>query len=346
MKAALIQRARELGFDDCRVAEAGPARHGEQYRRWLAEGRHGTMAYLERTAEKRLDPRVLLEGARSVVMLAISYGGEPKTGGVGPDGVGIVARYARYDDYHEVIAARLAVLSSAVEAWGGPGTRCLAHIDAGPVLERDFAEQAGLGFIGKHTNLIGRRLGNWFFLASLVTTAVLEPDEAETNHCGSCTRCLKACPTGAITEPFRLDARRCISFLTIELKGSIPEELRPAVGLRIFGCDDCLAVCPWNRFAREGRMLAEHRRSELGALDLMDLLSLDEAGFKRRFSGTPLLRPKRRGFLRNVCVALGNLGDARALPALEKASVDPEPLVAEHARWAVRRIEAGMSLGG
>jgi epoxyqueuosine reductase len=346
VKAALVQRARELGFDDCRVAEAGPARHREQYRRWLAEGRHGTMAYLERTADKRLDPRLLLEGARSVVMLAISYGGGPAVEeGVRERG-GIVARYARHDDYHDVIAGRLAMLASAVEAWGGPGTRCLAHIDAGPVLERDFAEQAGLGFVGKHTNLIGRRLGNWFFLASLVTTAEIEPDESESNHCGSCTRCLAACPTGAITEPFRLDARRCISYLTIELKGSIPEELRPAVGRRIFGCDDCLAVCPWNRFAREGRMLAEHRRVELGALDLVDLLSLDDAGFKRRFAGTPLLRPKRRGFLRNVCVALGNLGDARALPALEKASLDPEPLVAEHARWAIARIESGLSRGG
>ena len=282
---------------------------------------------------------------RSVVLLAVSYGGSPGLEASGPEPRGVVARYARHDDYHDVIAGRLAVLVAAVEEWGGPGTRCVGHIDAGPVLERDFAEKAGLGFIGKHTNLIGRRLGNWFFLASLVTTAAIEPDESESNHCGSCTRCLTACPTGAITEPFRLDARRCISFLTIELKGSIPEELRPAVGNRIFGCDDCLAVCPWNRFAREGRMLASHRRSELGSMDLVGLLSLDEAGFKRRFVGTPLMRPKRRGFLRNVCVALGNIGDQRALPALERASVDSEPLVAEHARWAIARIEAGISSG-
>jgi len=208
------------------------------------------------------------------------------------------------------------------------------------VLERDLAQRAGLGFIGKHTNLISRGLGNWIFLSEIITTLELEVDEPERNRCGTCTRCITACPTGAITAPFQLDARRCISYLTIELKGPIPVELRPAIGNRIYGCDDCLAVCPWNRFAREGQMMKAHARPDLATPDLLELLALDEAGFKRRFAGTAMARTRRRGLLRNVCVALGNAGDERALPALQKASQDAEPLIAEHARWAVGRIEA------
>jgi epoxyqueuosine reductase len=188
-------------------------------------------------------------------------------------------------------------------------------------------------------------LGNWFFLAEVLTTALLEPDAPEANRCGSCARCLAACPTGAITAPFELDARRCISYLTIELKGAIPEDLRPAIGTRIFGCDDCLAVCPWNRFASEARLMAEARLPDLAAPDLLSLLSLDDAGFRQRFSGTPLLRSKRRGLLRNVCVALGNLGDASAIPALVRATEDSEPLVVEHARWALGRLREGPSGG-
>ena len=199
----------------------------------------------------------------------------------------------------------------------GPAeARSLWYVDTGPLLERDLAQRAGLGFIGKHTSLISRKFGNWIFLGEIITTLEIEPDAPEKNHCGSCHRCIDACPTAAITAPFQLDARRCISYLTIELKGPIPEELRPAIGTRIYGCDDCLAVCPWNRFAREGALMRPHYRAELAAPDLIELLSLDEAGFKRRFAGTPILRTKRRGFLRNVCVALGNCGDARALPAL------------------------------
>jgi epoxyqueuosine reductase len=253
-------------------------------------------------------------------------------------GQGLVARYARYEDYHEVLAGRLRQLTEFVNGLGGPGTRSLWYVDTGPLLERDLAQRAGLGFIGKHTNLISRRLGNWFFLAEVLTTLELEPDAPEKNHCGSCTRCLTACPTGAITAPFRLDARRCISYLTIELKGAIPEELRPAIGNRIYGCDDCLAACPWNRFAREGTMMKPHARPELATPDLLELLALDEAGFKARFAGTPMLRTKRRGLQRNVCVALGNTGDERALPALEGAARDVEPLIAEHARWAIDQI--------
>jgi epoxyqueuosine reductase len=181
-------------------------------------------------------------------------------------------------------------------------------------------------------------LGNWIFLAEILTTLELEPDAPEKNHCGNCTRCITACPTNAITAPFQLDARKCISYLTIELKGSIPVELRPAIGNRIYGCDDCLAACPWNRFAREGNLMKPHTRQDLAAPDLIELLQLDDAGFKSRFAGTPMLRTKRRGVLRNVCVALGNVGDETALPFLEKAARDKEPLIAEHAHWAMGQI--------
>ena len=188
-------------------------------------------------------------------------------------------------------------------------------------------------------------MGNWILIGEIITTLELEPDAAEKNHCGRCVRCIAACPTNAITAPFQLDARRCISYLTIELKGSIPVELRPAIGNRIFGCDDCLAVCPWNRFAREGKMMKAHVRPELAAPDLIELLQLDEAGFKSRFAGTPILRTKRRGLRRNVCVALGNSGDESALPALEKAAGEAEPLIAEHAQWAIAQIESRQKIG-
>jgi epoxyqueuosine reductase len=208
------------------------------------------------------------------------------------------------------------------------------------VLERDFAQRSGPGFTGKHTNLISRKLGNWLFLAEILTPCELEPDPPETNHCGKCTRCISACPTQAITAPYQLDARLCISYLTIELKGPIPPELRPLIGNRIYGCDDCLAACPWNRFAREGSMMKPHARPDLAQPHLVELLTLDEPQFKSRFAGSPILRTKRRGMLRNVCVALGNVGNKDALPDLEKATADHEPLVAEHAAWAMAQINS------
>ena len=342
MKAAIQERARELGFDDCRFATAAPPATAPQFEQWLATGRHGEMAYLARNAPKRVDPRQVLPDARSIISLAASYHDAPHA--TQPSHAthfpGLVARYARFDDYHDVLGEKLKSLAQFINELGGPETRSLHYVDTGPILERDVAQRAGLGFIGKHTNLISRRLGNWIFLAEIITTLELPPDAPEKNRCGSCTRCISACPTSAITAPFQLDARRCISYLTIELKGPIPVELRPAVGDRIYGCDDCLAVCPWNRFAREGRLMQAHARPGLASPDLVELLSLDDAGFKRRFHGTPILRAKRRGLLRNVCVALGNIGDASALPALSRASHDPEPLIAEHARWAVEQIEA------
>jgi epoxyqueuosine reductase len=269
---------------------------------------------------------------------AEARGNDPQSAIPNPQS-GIVARYARFDDYHDVLGERLKTLAQFIHRVGGPDTRSLWYVDTGPVLERDFAQRAGLGFIGKHTNLISRRFGNWIFLAEVLTTLALEPDEPEKNRCGTCTRCIAACPTQAILAPFTLDARRCISYLTIELRGSIPLESRRAVGNRIFGCDDCLEACPWNRFAREGRLMTNHARPELDTPDLVELLSLDEAGFQRRFAGTPLWRVKRRGLLRNVCVALGNVGDTSALPALERALKDAEPLVAEHACWAIEEIQ-------
>jgi epoxyqueuosine reductase len=333
MNLALRQRARELGFDDCRVTKANAPESAPRFKQWLAERRHGEMAYLERTAPKRADPQQVLPGARSIITLALSY--HKPNWKSGP-----IARYARYGDYHDLLGERLKQLADFVNQLGGEGTRSLWYVDTGPLLERDLAQRAGLGFIGKHTNLISRRLGNWIFLSEIITTLALEPDAPEKNRCGSCTRCITACPTAAITAPFQLDARRCISYLTIELKGSIPVELRPTIGNRTFGCDDCLAVCPWNRFAREGQLMKSHARPNLAQPDLVELLSLDEAEFKRRFAGTPILRARRRGLLRNVCVALGNIGDQRALPALQQAATETESLVSEHASWAIWQIQA------
>jgi epoxyqueuosine reductase len=338
MKEQIRQRARELGFDDCRFTSAASPETAPNLSDWLAKGAQGEMAWLERNAAKRRDPQLVLPGVKSVIALAISYHDsrpqipDPRTG--------LIARYARHTDYHDALAEPLKVLTRFVDTLGGADTRSLWYVDTGPVLEREFAQRSGIGFVGKHTNVISRRFGNWILLAEILTTLELEPDVAEKNRCGSCTRCITACPTNAITAPFQLDARLCISYLTIELKGSIPEPLRPAIGNRIFGCDDCLAACPWNRFAREGSLMRQHAKPELATPELLELLALDDAQFKARFAGTPLLRTKRHGLLRNVCVALGNVGGREALPALKSAVSDPEPLIAEHAQWAIKQIEA------
>jgi epoxyqueuosine reductase len=339
MKEKIRQRALELGFDDCRFTTAAAPASAVQFQNWLAGKHHGEMAWLERTVPKRTDLQRVLAGARSVITLAVSYEINSPQSTVHSPQSAVVARYARFDDYHDVLSKRLKELTQFVNQLDGAETRSLWYVDTGPVLERDFAQRAGLGFVGKHTNVISRRFGNWILLAEIVTSLKLEPDAPEKNHCGNCTRCIEACPTRAITAPFQIDARLCISYLTIELKGSIPVKLRPAIGNRIFGCDDCLAVCPWNRFAREGKLMKQHARPDLAAPDLIELLQLDEPGFKSRFADTPILRTKRRGLLRNVCVALGNTGDASALPALSQAANDSEPLIAEHARWAMDRIQ-------
>jgi len=376
LKAALVQKAIELGFDACRVTSAEPPASASDFERALAEGRHAEMAWLAKAPEKRADLSRVLPGIRSVVTLAISYHRPAEQEVSGPAGSevvglnrapsgpasvnpdpemasllspslsGVVARYAQHPDYHDLLKEPLRALTEFLDTEARVAQRSLWYVDTGPILERDLAQRAGIGFVGKHTNLISRSLGNWFLLAEILTTADLEPDAPEHNRCGSCTRCLSACPTGALPAPFTLDARRCISYLTIEHRGSIPEDLRPAIGTRIFGCDDCLAACPWNRFARAGAILREHHRADLTQPDLLELLSLDEATFKLRFAGTPLLRTKRRGLLRNVCVALGNVGDPRAIPALTQAAQDPEPLIAEHAAWALRRIRSASPAPG
>lgn len=353
MKESIRSRALELGFDDCRVATSNTPSTRHHFERWIESGQHGAMGYLARNAHKRIDPQQVLPGAKSVACVALNYGRKPSLNPEGqmpghrpPAGdlpsssfTGVTARYACHEDYHDVMGERLRQLSRFMDQLGGEDTRSLWYVDTGPILEREFAQRAGLGFVGKHTNVISRRLGNWILLGEILTTLDLEPDPSEGNRCGTCARCLSACPTNAITAPFQLDARLCISYLTIELKGSIPEALRPVIGNRIFGCDDCLAVCPWNRFASDSNLMQQYQRDDMQAVDLLEFLSLDNATFKQRFRGTPFERTKRRGLLRNVCVALGNTGDEGALPALENASHDPEPLIAEHAQWAMMEIE-------
>jgi len=360
VKEKIREQALALGFDACRFTSAQPPPHSEEFQQWIAEGQHGEMHYLQRNAAKRVSPNLVLPGARSIITLATSYSLVKESADAGEQrdqARGVFARYARFSDYHDVIGERLKELAAFVDRLGTDSitrtrtkdedddegevdqvSRSLWYVDTGPFLERDLAQRAGLGFIGKHTNLISRALGNWIFLSEIITTLELPPDEPERNRCGSCTRCLAACPTSAFVAPFQLDARRCISYLTIELKGSIPVEFRRAIGNRIYGCDDCLAVCPWNRFAREGAMMKEHAMP-LEQVSLIELLSLDDAGFKRRFAGTPMLRTKRRGLLRNACVALGNVGNESALPALQQRLLDSEPLIREHAQWAIDEIQ-------
>ena len=339
LKDKIKVEAARLGFALCGVTTADPPPHHRHYVRWLAEGKAGEMLYLHRQEPKRGDLAQVLPGARSVVCAAFNYSPEdgiapPSSGWVG----GTVARYARFDDYHDLLWERLGALLLFIQTQA-PGANGKVYCDTGPITERDLAMRAGLGWIGKHTNLLSRHLGNWFFLGEIILDVPLPPDAPETTHCGTCARCLPACPTGAITAPYQLDARRCISYLTIELRGSIPAELRPLIGNRIYGCDDCLAACPWNKFAVRSDDPAVAPRADLTAPDLLELLALDDDGFRAKFRNSPIKRTKRRGLLRNVCVALGNIGDPRALPALTRAAEhDPEPLVREHAQWAVEVI--------
>ncbi len=331
VKEELIERARQLGFDSCRVADCAPSSHGEAFRTWLRDGAAGEMQWLERGAEKRCDPQLVLPGARSVIVVAMNYW----QGAAERGSNGRIARYAWGDDYHDVMLDRLPELDAFLVQRGGV-QKC--YVDTGPILERDYAAEAGVGWHGKSTMLVDAKLGTWFFLGEILTTLALEPDSVQPARCGSCTRCITACPTGAITHAHRLDARRCISYLTIELKGSIPLEFRPLIGDRIYGCDTCLDVCPWNRFAAVSRETAFAARPATATMQLRDYLALTEEQFRSLFRGSPIKRIKRRGLLRNVCVALGNVGTPADLPALERAAADPEPLIAEHATWAIARI--------
>ncbi|MEI6561092.1 MAG: tRNA epoxyqueuosine(34) reductase QueG [Verrucomicrobiota bacterium] len=331
MKQELVEFAHSLGFALCRVAPAVPPPHAEAFRQWLAEGCAGEMAWMERNAERRTNPQLVLPEAKSVIVLALNYWqGEGECQGA----QGRIARYAWNEDYHDFIAPKLQQLDAFLQQRGGVQR---SYADTGPVLERDFGALSGAGWHGKSTMLIHPKLGAWFFLAEVLTTLDLPADEPLPDRCGGCTRCMTACPTGAITAPHRLDARHCIAYLTIEHKGSVPEALRPLIGGRIYGCDDCAAACPWNRFAQVSREAAFAARSAV-QLGLRELLALDAAGFREAFRGSPIARIKRRGLLRNVCVALGNTGTREDLPALERAAADLQPLIAEHARWALERI--------
>jgi epoxyqueuosine reductase len=332
-----VALARELGFDSCRVATAAAPAHADEFDDWLKNRAQGEMGYMERNAEKRRDPQKVLRGARSVIVVAMNYW-QGETGDRIPETgkkYGKIARYAWGDDYHDVMAAKLDKIDSFLREVGGE-QKC--YVDTGPILERDYAASAGIGWHGKSTMLVDPKLGTWFFLGEILTTLDLPPDEPQRDRCGTCDRCITACPTGAITAPHRLDARRCISYLTIELKGSIPLELRPLIGDRIYGCDDCLDACPWNRFAEVSRESAFAARKSTTGMALRDYLDLSDEEFRQNFRNSPIKRIKRRGFLRNVCVALGNVGDESDLPALEKAASNPEPLVAEHASWAIEQI--------
>ena len=337
LKPQLLSFVRQIGFDSCRIAACDAPPHATEFREWLRDGAHGEMSYMQRGEEKRCDPQKVLPGAKSIVVLALNYfqGNESRRSQTAA--TGRVARYAWGDDYHDLMAKKLDKIDQFL---GGFGGRQKCYVDTGPILERDHAAQAGIGWHGKNTMLIDERLGTWFFLAEILTTLELPADQPVQDRCGTCERCIKVCPTGAITAPHRLDARRCISYLTIELKGSIPLELRPLIGDRIFGCDDCLDVCPWNRYAQISHETAFSARESTTSMSLREYLELTDAEFRQLFKNSPIKRIKRRGFLRNVCVALGNAGDVSDLPALNRAAADSEPLIAEHARWAIEQIEA------
>jgi len=331
-----------LGFDEVRFAAAAPL-PAEGLRGWLAAGMQADMAWMERTAEKRLDPGLVLEGARSVILLGVNYWPGPRPAG-GP----AWARYALHEDYHDTLRPALAAGGKLVEQIFGVGaTDHRYYVDTGPVLERALAARAGLGFVGKNAMLISRRHGNWLFLAAILTRVELAPDEPVRRRagdagigllCGKCTRCLDACPTQALPRPGVVDARRCVSYQTIENKGAIPRELRAAIGDRVYGCDTCLEVCPWNRFAQVGRTLLLSARHDLADLTLAELLAMTPERFATVFRRTPIKRLKLTGLLRNACVVAGNSGDRALLPALVHLAGHTSPLVRAHAVWAVRRL--------
>ena len=343
LAAALREAALALGFDAIGFAAAEGHPHAEHLAAWLREGRHGTMRWMARDPDRRADPRRVLPGAVTVVSVLASYfrGDWPVEApptGRSPALRGKVARYAWGRDYHGRLKRRLNRLGRSLEKLR-PETRWRAYVDSGPMLDRAWAERAGLGWIGKNANVIRQGAGSWFFLGEIVCDAPLPASEPARNRCGRCARCIPACPTGAIVAPYQVDARRCISYLTIELAGPIPRELRPLIGVRIFGCDDCQEACPWNRFATPtyDPDFAERPRQQTPWL--LPLLAIDVEGFAARYEGTPLMRAGRDRFVRNVAVALGNLGDARAVPALARALHEEATDVGRgHAAWALGRI--------
>jgi len=332
-------KARSLGFSAFGVAPAEAApRSGERLRAWLESGAHGDMIWMEETAGRRASPTALWPEVKSVISLGMSYApaADPLALADHPE-IGRISVYAQGGDYHNVVKKALKALARwLVEE---AGCEFKVFVDTAPVMEKPLAEAAGLGWQGKHTNLVSREDGSWLFLGAIFTTLALEPSNLHPVRCGTCTRCLDACPTDAFPAPFQLDARRCISYLTIEHKGPIPLEFREAIGNRIYGCDDCLAVCPWNRFAEAARAnLAFAPRAELAAPRLADLLALDGASFRQVFSGSPIKRIGRNRMVRNAAMAAGNSGRRELIPALQRLVSDEDAVVAEAASWALARL--------
>jgi epoxyqueuosine reductase len=348
LRESIEEKARELGFSAFGIARADAApESGQRLRQWLDSGAHGDMIWMEETAERRASPTGLWPEVRSVISLGMSYAPASDPLGLAdqPE-IGRISVYAQGADYHDVIKKALKALARWLVETGGSadpgGDSCQlkVFVDTAPVMEKPLAEAAGLGWQGKHTNLVSRSDGSWLFLGAIYTTLDLEPSmEPHPVHCGSCSACLDICPTGAFPAPFQLDARRCISYLTIEHKGAIPLEFREAIGNRIYGCDDCLAVCPWNRFADSARRhQAFVPRAELVAPALADILDLDDAGFRTVFAGSPIKRIGRGRMVRNAAIAAGNSGRAELAPILDRLRADPDPVVAEAAAWALERL--------
>jgi epoxyqueuosine reductase len=341
LKQALRQQAQSLGFDVMRVTTPGAIGNAaERFDTFLEAGRHGDMAWLATTAERRRDPAVLWPEARSVVMLAMNYAPEhdPLTALDDPSR-GVISVYAQGKDYHDIVKAKLKQLASNLAATSGADVK--VFVDTAPVMEKPLAAAAGIGWQGKHTNLVSREHGSWLFLGAIFTTAELAPDAPEPDHCGNCRRCLDACPTDAFPAPYVLDARRCLAYLAIEHKGHIAEEFREPMGNRVFGCDDCLAVCPWNKFAETSREARFHAREQTDNPPLAELLALDDRTFRERFAGTPVKRTGRDRFIRNVLIAAGNSRDTSLLAQVEALLGDDSALVRAMAVWAVRRLSEG-----
>ncbi len=338
LKDKLIAQARAEGFDMARICRPWDVRHvPPRLQAFLDKGYHGQMGWLAERSHWRGDPSVLWPEARSVIVLGESYtpDSDPRATLAQVD-VGTVSVYARNKDYHDIVKKRLKRLARWLIAEAGGEVK--VFVDTAPVPEKPLGQAAGLGWQGKHTNLVSRDLGSWFFIGSVFTTLDLEADMAETDHCGSCRACLDVCPTDAFPAPYQLDARRCISYLTIEHKGPVDPELRPLMGNRIYGCDDCLAVCPWNKFAQDASEVRYHARDDLEAPKLADLAALDDAGFRAMFSGSPIKRIGRDRFVRNVLYAIGNSGDPALRDVAQGLRDDPDETVADAARWAAMRL--------
>jgi epoxyqueuosine reductase len=339
LKELAIAEARAAGFDIARVTTpaAVGAITGQRLAHFLDEGRHGDMAWLETTAERRRDPLALWPHARSVIMLGMNYApGSDPMAALTKRSHGVISCYAQCQDYHDVIKSGLKRIASRLAHASGAEVK--VFVDTAPLMEKPLGEAAGLGWQGKHTNLVSRQFGSWLFLGAILTTAELEADAPESDHCGSCRRCLDVCPTNAFPAPYQLDARRCIAYLTIEHKGHIAPEFRKAIGNRVFGCDDCLAVCPWNKFAAAAHDVGLQVREELRSPTLAELLALDDAAFRRRFAGTPVKRTGRDRVLRNALIAAGNSSDASLVPAVRRLLVDASPLVRAMAVWALAQL--------